>query len=77
MKKAIRGPRNSQKQRGPGRPKTTGSGTQIGMRWLAADLAAIDDWRRWQTDLPPRSEAIRRLVKLALAGKQINTKPNR
>lgn len=29
-------------------------------------LAKIDDWRRQQPDLPNRSEAIRRLVELAL-----------
>jgi hypothetical protein len=29
-------------------------------------LAAIDDWRRGQPDLPSRTEAIRRLVVLAL-----------
>lgn len=29
-------------------------------------VAAIDEWRREQNDLPSRSEAIRRLVELAL-----------
>jgi hypothetical protein len=29
-------------------------------------LAAIDEWRRRQPDLPSRSEAIRRLLDLAL-----------
>ncbi len=29
-------------------------------------LARIDDWRRQQTDLPSRAEAIRRLLNLAL-----------
>ena len=29
-------------------------------------LKAIDDWRRGQEDLPSRSEAIRRLVAIAL-----------
>lgn len=34
---------------------------------LSADQAkAIDDWRRSQTDLPGRPEAIRRLVEQAL-----------
>ncbi len=30
----------------------------------------IDDWRREQADLPSRSEAIRRLLELALGGKK-------
>lgn len=29
-------------------------------------LAKIDDWRRTQPDIPPRAEAIRRLVAQAL-----------
>jgi hypothetical protein len=29
-------------------------------------LKRIDDWRRAQPDIPPRAEAIRRLVRLAL-----------
>lgn len=29
----------------------------------------IDDWRRREPDLPPRSEAVRRLVELGLAEK--------
>ncbi|WP_428672020.1 hypothetical protein [Reyranella sp.] len=49
-----------------GRPPT-GVGTQIGMRWQASDLAAIDEWRRLQPELPSRTEAIRRLVELGLA----------
>jgi hypothetical protein len=49
-----------------GRPKTTGPGTQIGMRWQAAELVAIDAWRRKQDDLPSRTAAIRRLVVLGL-----------
>jgi hypothetical protein len=31
-----------------------------------AQLRAIDEWRRQQPDLPSRSEAIRRLVDIAL-----------
>lgn len=29
-------------------------------------IAAIDEWRREQSDLPSRSEAIRRLVEIGL-----------
>lgn len=33
-------------------------------------LEAIDSWRRKQTDLPSRPEAIRRLVELGLKAKR-------
>jgi hypothetical protein len=46
----------------------TGIGTLIGHRWHEPDLAAIDEWRRRQDDLPSRSEAIRRLAEPGLAG---------
>lgn len=36
------------------------------MRVDSAWLEAIDDWRRAQTDIPPRAEAIRRLVAMGL-----------
>ena len=36
------------------------------MRVDDAFLEAVDDWRREQKDLPSRSEAIRRLVAMAL-----------
>jgi hypothetical protein len=51
-----------------GRPRT-GIGTQVGMRWQERDLAAIDEWRRRQRDLPSRTDAIRRLVELGLKAK--------
>lgn len=37
------------------------------MRVSSAFLEKIDDWRRRQPDIPPRAEAIRRLVEVALA----------
>jgi hypothetical protein len=49
---------------------TTGTGFLIGMRWHASVLEKIDGWRRRQNDAPSRTEAIRRLVELALAGMQ-------
>jgi hypothetical protein len=49
---------------------TTGTGLLIGMRWHTSDLEKIDGWRRRQNDAPSRTEAIRRLVELALAGRQ-------
>jgi hypothetical protein len=36
------------------------------MRVKPSWLAKIDEWRRKQPDLPPRAEAIRRLVEKAL-----------
>jgi hypothetical protein len=60
------------KKKGRGRPKTTGKGTQIGMRWQKPALDAIDAWRGEQEDQPDRPDAIRRLVEIgleAVAGK--------
>ena len=34
------------------------------------EVGAIDEWRRRQTDLPSRSEAIRRLIELGLKVKK-------
>ncbi len=39
------------------------------MRYPPELLVRIDEWRRIQPDLPPRAEAIRRLVELGLAAK--------
>jgi hypothetical protein len=36
------------------------------MRVSEQFLRMVDDWRRRQTDLPSRAEAIRRLVELAI-----------
>lgn len=44
----------------------TGS-TRFEMRAPKAWLALVDDWRRKQPDIPPRAEAIRRLVEKGLA----------
>src|SRR5882724_2880406 len=42
---------------------------RIPVMMAATEVAAIDDWRRKQADLPSRSEAIRRLVELGLKAK--------
>jgi hypothetical protein len=42
------------------------------MRVSEQFLRTIDDWRRQQTDLPSRTEAIRRLVEL---GAKMGSKP--
>jgi hypothetical protein len=43
------------------------------MRVSEQFLRTVDDWRRCQTDLPSRAEAIRRLVELAT---KIKKKPD-
>jgi hypothetical protein len=45
---------------------------RIPVMMTASEVDAIDEWRRKQPDLPSRSEAIRRLVRLGL-----KTKPKR
>jgi hypothetical protein len=60
-------------KKGRGRP-ATGIGTLIGLRWHEPDLAAIDEWRRKQVDMPARAVAIRRLVKLGLGAKGSRSK---
>ena len=42
------------------------TGTLIGVRLQPDSLAAIDEWRKRQEDLPSRPEAIRRLLNAAL-----------
>jgi hypothetical protein len=49
-----------------GRPPT-GVGTLVGQRWRDDQLEQIDSWRRAQSDMPGRAEAIRRLVEMGLA----------
>ena len=43
---------------------------RLELRVPAAFVAAIDEWRRQQPDIPTRSEAIRRLVEKALGGER-------
>jgi hypothetical protein len=38
----------------------------VNVRIERQQLAALDDWRRGQSDLPSRPEAIRRLIELGL-----------
>ncbi len=46
------------------RGKTTSE--LIGVRCQAELIAAVDEWRRKQPDLPTRPEAMRRLIEQAL-----------
>ena len=62
MKQSI--PASKKSRRPRGRPKTTGTGEQINMRWHADDLSAIDGWGRSRG--LDRTEAIRELVRLGL-----------
>ena len=39
---------------------------RVPVMMAATEVAAIDDWRRKQEDLPSRSEAIRRLGELGM-----------
>jgi len=50
--------------------------TPVMVRLSAAQLKAVDDWRRKQEDLPGRPEAIRRLVENSLAA-ALKLKPKR
>lgn len=61
MSKSIRGIPKKKKR---GRPKTTGRGTQVGLRWHDRELVAIDAWAK--KNECTRAEAIRRLVELGL-----------
>ena len=38
----------------------------VAMRFSDEFLAEIDEWRRYEADLPVRSEAIRRLIEIGL-----------
>jgi len=52
-----------------GRPATTGLGLQVGERWHAPEIAAIDAWIKTQGEEMTRGQAIRRLVELGLKAK--------
>lgn len=39
---------------------------RVPLTMLPDQIAAVDEWRRVQIDLPPRAEAIRRLVESGL-----------
>ena len=51
-----------------GRPRT-GKDPMLAFRAPPAFTAEVEAWAKRQPDSPSRSEAIRRLVQLALAGK--------
>jgi hypothetical protein len=53
-----------------GRPPTTGKGAQVGERWHADELAAIDAWISASGEKLTRGQAIRRLVEIGLKVKK-------
>jgi hypothetical protein len=56
-----------------GRPSKRPQDRLFQMRVSEQFLRTVDDWRRYQTDLPSRAEAVRRLVELAT---KIKNKPD-
>ena len=56
------------KRRGPA---PTGKGTLIGVRFHGPQLAALDAWCAGQPDAPTRPEAVRRLIRESLLGKDV------
>jgi hypothetical protein len=51
---------------GSPRPRPKGTGEPVLVRLQPEFAAPLDGWRRGQSDLPSRAEAIRRLVELRL-----------
>jgi hypothetical protein len=49
-------------------------GKRVEVRLGPKQVAAIDEWRRHQADLPPRAEAIVRLVEMALEAEEKKAK---
>jgi hypothetical protein len=60
-------------QKKRGRPRT-GESPVLALRIPPALRADIESWAKQQNDKPSRSEAIRRLIELALAVNAKNTK---
>jgi hypothetical protein len=72
MKKSISVNRKSR-----GRPKKKGGVYPVTAVRLSPELgAAVDNWAISQTDEPTRSEAIRRLVEIGLAGSKPAGRPS-
>jgi hypothetical protein len=56
---------NHDAKKSRGRPKVD-STVPLSVRLSPEQLAALDAWRREQTDLPGRPEAVRRLMELGM-----------
>jgi hypothetical protein len=57
---------DSAKKSTKGRPAVDSEAVNVRME--RPQLAALDDWRRAQPDLPTRPEAIRRLIEMGIGG---------
>jgi hypothetical protein len=60
----------TKKRRRRGRPSGRTQDRPFQMRVSEQFLRMVDDWRRFQVDLPSRAEAIRRLVELGTTVKK-------
>jgi hypothetical protein len=49
-------------------------GKRVEIRLGPAQVAAVDEWRRQQSDIPPRAEAIVRLMQAAIDAKEKKAK---
>ena len=49
-------------------------GKRVEIRLSPAQVAAVDEWRRHQPDIPPRAEAIVRLMQAALDAQEKKAK---
>jgi hypothetical protein len=58
--------KNTKRKRG--RPAGRTQDRNLHMRVDAAFLSLVDEWRRHQPDIPPRTEAIRRMVEIVTKG---------
>jgi len=65
LAKTVFGMAKKSKKRGP--PRTTGTGTLVGLRCHQPFLDAVDRWRERQDDKPTRPAAILRLAKESLS----------
>lgn len=50
----------------PKKHRPSSVGTLVGTRFQPTLLVAIDEWRKQQSDLPTRPEAVRRLIDIGL-----------
>jgi hypothetical protein len=50
-------------------------GKRVEIRLSPSQIAAVDEWRRRQPDIPPRAEAIVRLFAMALEAEEKKAKP--
>ena len=67
----------AKKRRGPGRPKTTGRGTLIGVRCHKEFLAGLDKWRGLQPGAVSRPDALRQLAEIGLVNARQPARPGR